>query len=219
MDTNDVIASINGLITLACLIIQVVGIRKGRYDSSLAAWIIWTAIFSFLFVIYITEHGLTTFVYLLAAQTVGHIGMIFVTYKYSHKGFTDKEKRMINISIGAFIIWVISKSISWAFDIDILIPIIIGTVGQIVADAMGANEYFKLIKIAPFRQPLSAWILNMFIYPLTVYGTMLANSSNTIVANYSNTEYIFLGYAWIVYWGIVVKIILERSRQKRLQTG
>jgi hypothetical protein len=205
MNTIDVIIVINAMITLACLLIQAHGIKKGAYDSSLASWSIWSLIFLFSFIIYLIKDGLTTMVWLLGVQTLGHIIMIPITYKYSDKTISKEEKKLIGISIGGFILWGFSLLLSYVFGIDLLIATIIGISGQIIADAMGAIPYLRIVYRTPFRQPIIAWILNVCIYPLTIYGT--------IIAKESWTAYIFIVYAWIVYGGMLVMLFIGRRKR------
>jgi len=205
MSTIEIIIVINAMITLACLLIQAHGIKKGVYDSSLASWSIWSLIFLFSFIIYCAKDGLTTMVWLLGVQTIGHIIMIPITYKYSVKIISKEEKKLVWISIGGFILWGFSLLLSYIFEINFLIPTIIGICGQIIADAMGAIPYLRIVYHTPFRQPIAAWILNVFIYPLTIYGT--------IIAKESWTAYIFIIYAWIIYSGMLIMLFIGRQRK------
>lgn len=206
MDMINNIIITNGLITLACLLIQAYGIKKGKYDASLASWSIWSLIFLFSTIIYFVKDGLTTMVWLLIVQTLGHIAMIPITYKYSVKTISKDEKKLMGISIGGFVLWGSALFVSYAYEINPLIPMIIGISGQIIADAMGAIPYLKIVYYTPFRQPIAAWILNTFIYPLTIYGTILAKEPWT--------AYIFIIYAWIIYGGMLILLII--GRQKRI---
>lgn len=206
MELITIIIALNVIITLACYGIQAVGIKKQKYDSSLASWIIWSFIFLFTFVIYLAKDGWTTMAWFLAMQAVGHIVMIVVTYNHSTKIIDPEEKKLIYISVGGFIVWIASLAISHLCNINLIIPTVIGIGGQIIADAMGAIPYLKIIRSAPERQPVIAWILNFFIYPLTIIGT--------IVAHEPWTAYIFIVYAWILYGSMLVMLIIGQSKKR-----
>lgn len=206
MELITIIIALNVIITLACYGIQAVGIKKQKYDSSLASWIIWSFIFLFTFVIYLAKDGWTTMAWFLAMQAVGHIVMIVVTYNHSTKIIDPEEKKLIYISVGGFIVWIASLAISHLCNINLIIPTVIGIGGQIIADAMGAIPYLKIIRSAPQRQPVIAWILNFFIYPLTIIGT--------IVAHEPWTAYIFIVYAWILYGSMLVMLIVGQGKKR-----
>lgn len=190
---------LNCLITLSCLIIQYRGIRAGKYDSSLASWSIWSCIFAFLTVIYFVEVGLTALTILLTVQTIGHFIMIFATWKYVERSFVKEERTILGVAIGGFVLW----AVSYALDINPIIATVIGITGQLTADAMGSIPYFRIVWNRPNRQPLSAWILNFFIYPLTAYIVMINNESWT--------SYIMLAYGFLLYGLCMLGILIYRK--------
>jgi hypothetical protein len=205
MDKNIVIISvINAVLTLGCFGIQAIGIKKGKYDSSLASWIIWSCIFSFMFVIYLTEKGWTTISYLLAIQAIGHIIMLGVTYAYSEKNISTDDRKLLWVSGGGFMFWVVSMVVSSVCQIDIIIPTLIGIIGQIIADASASIPYIGFIRKNPERQPIVAWMLNTFIYPLTMFGTWLGGESWT--------AYIFLTYGLVLYGGMMVVLLIKKLK-------
>ncbi|MEI7563834.1 MAG: hypothetical protein WCJ39_09770 [bacterium] len=193
------------LITLACLYIQVKGIAKGIYDSSLASWVIWTAIFMFLFIINLVHDGWSAITVFLAIQGVAHVAMIFITYKYVSKTFSKDEIKLLSISVIGFLLWIGSYIIGlFVVAFDPLVIACIGIAGQIVADAAGAIPYMKIVYKTPQRQPLSAWIINMLVYPVTAYGTYVHHESWT--------DYLFLVYAFFMYGTLLAVLIIARRR-------
>lgn len=207
------IAALIMIITLVCLAIQAYGIRKGIYDSSMAAWIIWTCIFGFVLAIYniewkdgelLLKKGSIAMNLFLGIQTIGHFGMIWITYKYVPRGFSPKDKKLLGIAIVGFIIWITAT----AFGNGIIYVILIGIIGQIVADATGAIAYIKIIKANPFRHPLLAWSINSFLYPITAYGIYLGKEEWP--------AYLFIGYAFVMYNALLI-ILIQQRRKKNIE--
>ncbi|MEI6773701.1 MAG: hypothetical protein WCL18_02515 [bacterium] len=214
MEKKEWIILINIIITFINFGIQAQGIKRGKYDSSLAAWSIWSTMFICLFIIYWATDGWTIMVWMLLIQTTAHLCMVIITYNYSEKTINKEDKIMIWISLGGFAIWLLPLLVSYIWEpltgypwkIHMLIPTLLGILGQIIADAMGAFLYLKILRRAPWRQPLSAWIISMLIYPLAIYGT--------IISNESWLAYIFIIYAGLMYGGLLILLITIRVKDK-----
>ena len=206
MNSQENIGILIFIITVACLIIQGRGIMKGKYDSSLAAWTIWSCIFIFLFIICYLQEGWSIISLFLCIQTIGHLLMIPITYRYVEKRFSFDDWMFLGIAILGFVVWGYAYHRSDMNDGNLLQATLIGVLGQIVADAAGAILFIKIIIKHPYRQPKSAWIINSFIYPITAFGTYLNHEAWT--------GYLFIGYAFIMYTTLL--IILIRQRRKIL---
>lgn len=200
-----IINSLITIITVICLLIQAWGIKKGKYDSSLTSWVIWSYIFIFSCIIYIAQEGWSVIVILLAMQGIAQIIMIFITYRYAEKGFSRGEKVLLRISIWGFIIWAVSFIVSFFVKIPMVYLTVIGISIQIIADSLGAIPYMKIVYHRPFRQPLSAWIINMLLYPTAAYGVILLHQSKT--------AFIFIGYSAMMYGAILILLIIGRNRK------
>ncbi|MCX6823709.1 MAG: hypothetical protein NT085_01085 [candidate division SR1 bacterium] len=130
--------------------------------------------------------------------------MTFITYKYVSKTFSKEEITLLIISVVGFFLWIASYIIGLFVTLNPLIVACIGIIGQIVADASGAIPYMKIAYTSPERQPLSAWIINIFVYPVTAYGTYINHESWT--------TYLFLGYAFLMYGALLLVLIMGRKR-------
>lgn len=195
---------INIIITFICLAIMYRGVKQKKYDSSLASWVIWSCIMTFSFLIYFVRYDWTIISSLLAAQAIGHIIMIFATYKYGEKTFSKQDWKCFVIAIIGFMVWSISSIIKLSNETFLTV---LGITGQIIADFMGAYPYFRFVYKEPLRQPASVWGINIFIYPLAAYATWTNDESWT--------AYIFLAYGFLVYG--VLFIVLLYSRYKKPQ--
>jgi len=202
---NELIGALITIITLTCLAIQAYGIKRGKYDSSMAAWVIWTCIFIFLFVIYHEDGKWTAIDLFLGIQTIGHFGMIWLTYKYVPKKFYPEDWILLSVAIVGFIIWIVA----YFYGGNLLNAILIGILGQTIADAIGAVFYIKIVIAKPFRQPLSAWIINSFLYPITAYGIYLGKEEWT--------AYLFIGYAFVMYNTLLIVLIWQRRKKKYIE--
>jgi hypothetical protein len=197
-----IISILNLALTIGCFGIQAKGIKKGIYDSSLASWVIWSCIFFFMFIIHLTEKGWTSMAYLMAIQAVAHMIMLGITYQYSEKMIGQHEKKLLWISGLGGVVWVASIYISHLYNINIIIPTIIGIAVQIIADASASLPYIAFIMNSPERQPIRAWVLNVCIYPLTMLSIWINHESPS--------GYVFLIYGLVLYGGMMVVLAFKQ---------